>query len=138
MRRRAVLFVDDEKNILNALRRLFRRSAFEALFSETAEEACKILRERPVDVIVSDYRMPGMNGVEFLAQAREEYPHTIGILLTGYAELPVVMGAVNKGQVYKFVAKPWKDEELRVLITQALDLVETEEQNRKLLRRTPG
>lgn len=120
-REHRVLFVDDEPNILRTLRRLCRREPYEVLVADSGAAALDILHETPASVIVSDYRMPGMTGVEMLARAKEIDPESIRIILSGYADTQAVLEAVNTGEVYRFLAKPWNDQELLTTINQSLE-----------------
>ncbi|MFZ2223463.1 MAG: HD domain-containing phosphohydrolase [Candidatus Deferrimicrobium sp.] len=108
----AVLLVDDEANILNALARLFLDRDVRVLRAENGEEALGIVRREPVAVVVSDNLMPGMRGVELLSQVRNLSPDTVRVLLTGYADLPTAIEAINRGEVFRFHVKPWVDEEI--------------------------
>jgi len=108
----AVLLVDDEANILNALGRLFLDRDVRVLRAENGEEALGIVRREPVAVVVSDNLMPGMRGVELLSRVRNLSPDTVRVLLTGYADLPTAIEAINRGEVFRFHVKPWVDEEI--------------------------
>ena len=108
----AVLLVDDEANILNALARLFLDQDVRVLRAGNGEEALGIVRREPVAVIVSDNLMPGMRGVELLSRVRDLSPDTVRVLLTGYADLPTAIEAINRGEVFRFHVKPWVDEEI--------------------------
>ena len=108
----AVLLVDDEANILNALARLFLDRDVRVLRAGTGEEALGIVRREPVAVVVSDNLMPGMRGVELLSRVRDISPDTVRVLLTGYADLPTAIEAINRGEVFRFHVKPWVDEEI--------------------------
>ena len=114
-----LLLVDDEAFILNALKRLLRRDGYHILTAEGGRQGLEVLASNPVDVIVSDQRMPGMTGVEFLREARKRFPDTVRIVLSGYTELQSVTDAINEGAVYKFLTKPWDDEHLRANIADA-------------------
>jgi response regulator RpfG family c-di-GMP phosphodiesterase len=129
-----ILIVDDEENILNALKRLFRKESYQILTAESGEEGMRILDEHEVDLIISDLKMPLMNGVEFLAKAKEMKPDALRIMLTGHADLKSVMDAIDKGEVYRFLLKPWDDEELKVTIKQALDFYYLQKENKVLVR----
>lgn len=118
-----LLFVDDEVNILKALTRLFRNEPVRVYTAQSGEEALELLEKEPVEIIVSDQRMPGLSGVELLARVRERWPEMLRMMLTGYTDMGVAVGAINQGEVYRLVTKPWNDEELRVTIRQALDTV---------------
>lgn len=117
-----ILCVDDEVPILKAMKRLFMDSGYEILTASSGGEGLDILSDtRPIQVVVSDYRMPGMNGVEFLQEVRRECPDTIRIVLSGYADTASVVSAINEGEVYKFIPKPWNDDELKVTIANAVE-----------------
>ncbi len=118
-----LLCVDDEPNILRALRRLFRGCDYKIHLAESGAEGLEILKNNPIDLIISDMRMPHMNGAEFLAKASELKPDTFRILLTGYADVQATIDAVNKGKIYKYLHKPWDDEGLKKTVEEALQLV---------------
>ena len=120
----AVLFVDDEEGVLRALKRLFRRENLEVLTAQSGSEGLAILQERPVHVVVSDQRMTGMNGTEFLKKVRNLYPATVRCILSGYAEMDSVVAAINDGNVTRFMAKPWIDDELKVVLRECIDIAE--------------
>jgi diguanylate cyclase (GGDEF)-like protein/PAS domain S-box-containing protein len=114
-----LLLVDDEENILNALTRMLRRDGYRILTAKGAEEALDVLARNDVQVILSDQRMPGASGTEFLSKVKEMYPETVRMVLSGYTELAAVTAAINQGAIYKFITKPWNDEELRTQIRDA-------------------
>ncbi|MEW6489453.1 MAG: HD domain-containing phosphohydrolase [Thermodesulfobacteriota bacterium] len=115
-----LLLVDDEENILRALRRLFHRLGHEILTASSGRDALRLLEERPVSLIVSDHRMPGMTGAELLAAAARVQPDALRIMLTGYADMQAAMQAINEGRVYRFLPKPWDDAGLLGVVTDAL------------------
>ena len=119
-RKPCILFVDDEPRILNTMRILFRRS-YDVLLANSGAEAMELLRKHPVDVIVSDQRMPAMTGIELLRQARELRPNAMRVLLTGYADLNAIIGSINEGEIFRFVNKPWMNEELQDTVAKAVD-----------------
>ena len=127
-----LLLVDDEPGILSALRRVFQRENYELLFARNAEEALKVLESKSVELIVSDFMMPGMNGSELLRQVRARWPETIRIMLTGQAGTDAVMGSVQEGAVYRFILKPWNDDDLRLTIALALEQYELLRRNQAL------
>ncbi|WP_343586375.1 response regulator [Herbaspirillum sp.] len=129
---RRLLLVDDEANILSALRRLLRQDRYEIVTANSGDEALEVLKGSPVDVIITDQRMPGMTGVEFLRLAKDTYPDTVRIVLSGYTELQSVTDAVNEGAVYKFLTKPWDDEQLREHVAEAFRRKEMEDENNRL------
>ncbi|WP_051516722.1 response regulator [Herbaspirillum sp. RV1423] len=129
---RTLLLVDDEANILSALKRLLRQDKYDIVTANNGQEALEVLKERLVDVIITDQRMPGMTGVEFLRLAKESYPDTIRIVLSGYTELQSVTDAVNEGAVYKFLTKPWDDVQLRGHVAEAFRRKEMADENLRL------
>ncbi|WP_272901994.1 EAL domain-containing protein [Candidatus Reidiella endopervernicosa] len=114
-----LLLVDDEPNILRALKRTLRDEGYHILAAESADEAFELLAQNEVDVIVSDQRMPKMNGVELLNIVKELYPDAVRMILSGYTDLDTVTEAVNRGWIYRFLAKPWDDQQLRGHIRDA-------------------
>ena len=131
-RTRTILLVDDEENILAAMRRVLRREGYQILTAGSGQEGLELLAAHPVDVIVSDQRMPNMTGVEFLRQAKVTHPDTIRIVLSGYTELQSITDAINEGAIYKFLTKPWDDELSRANIAEAFRQKELGDDNRRL------
>ncbi|QTF91784.1 EAL domain-containing protein, partial [Halomonas sp. BM-2019] len=131
-RQRTLLLVDDEENIVAALRRLLRAEGWLLLTASSAERALLLMARHEVDVILSDQRMPSMTGVELLRRAKQLYPETIRLVLSGYTELQSITDAINEGAIYKFLAKPWDDEQLRAHLREAFALKEMADQNRRL------
>jgi type II secretory ATPase GspE/PulE/Tfp pilus assembly ATPase PilB-like protein/FixJ family two-component response regulator len=127
-----LLFVDDEENVLHALRRIFIDENYIILTADSALKALEILASESVQLIITDHRMPGMTGGELLKLVREKYPATIRIMLTGYADVNSIMGAVKEGAVYKFITKPWNDEDLRLTVSLALQQYVLMHENRRL------
>ena len=127
-----VLFVDDEKNMLRCVNRLTMEEEYELVTASSGDEGLGILEERPVKVVVSDYRMPGMNGVDFLKRVKEKWPFTIRIILSGFADVDTAMRAINEGEIYKFLPKPWDDDFLLVTIRRAIEKYDLVSENRKL------
>lgn len=127
-----LLLVDDEENILSAMKRLLRRDGYRILTASGGEVGLQLLAENPVDVIISDQRMPGMCGVEFLRRAKDLYPHTVRMVLSGYTELDSVTNAINEGAIYKFLTKPWDDDQLRANIAEAFQHKNLADENRRL------
>jgi CheY-like chemotaxis protein len=129
---RTLLLVDDEPNILSALKRLMRRDNYTILTASSGKEGLDLLAQNQVDVIVSDQRMPGMTGVEFLRTVKNLYPETVRIVLSGFTELQSVTDAVNEGAIYKFLTKPWDDAQLREHIGEAFQNKGMGDENRRL------
>ncbi len=116
----AILIVDDEKDNLEALRRLLRNQ-YEISLETSPFEALKLVQKKEFSVIVSDQRMPEMEGVDLLEKVKQISPFTTRILLTGYTDMAAVVEAVNRGQIYRYVAKPWDPNDLRVTLKQAAE-----------------
>jgi EAL domain-containing protein (putative c-di-GMP-specific phosphodiesterase class I)/FixJ family two-component response regulator len=129
---RTLLLVDDEDNILAALKRLLRRDGYRILTASGGEEALRCLAENRVDVIVSDQRMPGMSGVEFLRRAKALHPGTVRMTLSGFTDLQSIIDAVNEGAIYKFLTKPWDDTLLRQHVAEAFRQKELDDENKRL------
>lgn len=126
-----VLYVDDEQTNLFSFKASFRRD-FNVITANSGEEALKLLESSTIHVIVSDQRMPGMTGIEFLQQAKVKYPEPIRILLTGYADINAVIDAINKGEVYRYVTKPWNTDELKTIIIAADEIFKLRKENKVL------
>lgn len=114
-----LLLLDDEPSILTSLSRLLRREGYTILAASTPTQAFEMMAKQPAQVVISDQRMPEMSGTEFLSRIRQIYPDTIRIVLTGYTDLESVTGAINRGAIYKFLTKPWDDDQLREQIREA-------------------
>ena len=118
----AILCVDDEENILSALERVFFEiENYEIITANSGEKGLEILKERPVDLIMSDQRMPGMSGTEFLKKARSLSPDSIRIVLSGFADFDTVTQAINEGEIYRLIQKPWEDSELLSVVKDCLE-----------------
>ncbi len=129
-----LLLVDDEEGVLSSLKRLFRRDGYRILTAPGGQQALDLLAEQEVDVIISDQRMPGMTGVDFLRQAKLLRPGTIRMTLSGYTDLQSIIDAVNEGAVFKFLTKPWDDERLRDHVAKAFRHKAMADENRRLSR----
>lgn len=116
-----LLCVDDEANILSSLKRLFRPTGYRVLTAASGEEALAVMEKEAVDLIVSDMRMPGMNGAQVLAAARARWPETVRILLTGHADMSSTIEAINSGQLHRYIAKPWDDNEVLLVVREGLE-----------------
>jgi putative nucleotidyltransferase with HDIG domain len=127
-----LLFVDDEANILSSLKRLFRPFGYRIFTAESGVQGLEIMEREAVDLVVSDMRMPGMNGAQFLEQVNERWPETVRILLTGYAEIGATIDAINKGHIYRYISKPWEDNDIVLAIRHALRQKQLERANRGL------
>lgn len=127
-----ILFVDDEANILSSLKRLFRPAGYRIFIAESGAQGLEILARESVDLVVSDMRMPEMNGAQFLEKVRVQWPETVRILLTGYAELGSTIDAINKGQIYRYVSKPWEDNDITLTVKHALQQKMLEREKQRL------
>jgi diguanylate cyclase (GGDEF)-like protein len=131
-RERTLLLVDDEENIVASLKRLLRREGYHIVTANSGPQGLQRLADHAVDVIVSDQRMPGMTGVEFLRRAKELCPDTVRMVLSGYTELQSITDAINEGAIFKFLTKPWDDERLRGHIADAFRYKEMVDENHRL------
>lgn len=127
-----LLIVDDEPGVCNALTRIFRKESYQVVTAANATEALAVLEQHVIQVVISDYMMPGMSGADLLKQIKRDYPDTIRIMLTGHADTGAVMGAINEGAVYKFILKPWNDDDLRITVALALEQFELKQRNQQL------
>lgn len=131
--RPAVLFVDDEENIVRSLARLFMDEDFTVFTATSADKGLELLEaETDIGVVVSDQRMPGMSGVDFLARVKEMRPETLRILLTGYTDLATVKDAINKGGAYRYIQKPWSDDDLVQTVREAIVRFELTRENARM------
>jgi YesN/AraC family two-component response regulator len=130
--RHTVLCVDDEHNVLHSLKRLLRKEAYRILTADSGETALKLLEQHQVHIVLSDQRMPGMNGTELLSRIKDLYPETLRIMLTGYTDVDSITESINKGHIYKFFLKPWNDHTLKLEIRQALEQYELIKANKRL------
>lgn len=131
-----VLTVDDEPSVLSALRRLFRMQGYQTLQAASGAEGLAMLRDKPVDLVISDMRMPEMDGVQFLEQVRSVSPNAGRILLTGYADISATIAAINRGEIQRYVAKPWDDQDLLLVVRDALERRALERRNAELAELT--
>ena len=129
-----LLVIDDEVEITKTLFRQFRRK-YNVYVANSAESALPIMEEKNIQVILSDQRMPGMTGVDFFSKIKEKYPDALKLLITGYSDIEAVIGAINEGQVFRYLTKPWKPEELDSVIKEAFDKYELITNNRLLVKK---
>ena len=131
-----VLLVDDEESILNSLRRLLRGQPYDVLLATGGAQALEIMAQQPIDLVMSDARMPNMDGATFLAHVHQLYPHTTRIMLTGYADPAAIIKAINEGQIHRYISKPWHDEELLLTLRQSLAYQHSERERLRLVQET--
>jgi len=127
-----LLFVDDEPGIVKALSRVFHQENYEVITAWSAKEGLEKFATGTIHLVITDFMMPGMNGAQFLQEVKKRSPDTIRIMLTGHANTDAVMGAINEGAVYKFILKPWNDDDLRVTVALALEQFDLISRNRSL------
>ncbi|MFN9998281.1 MAG: response regulator, partial [bacterium] len=129
-----VLYIDDEPNNINSFKASFRR-VFNVFTAESAEEGRKILNSEEIQVILSDQRMPKETGIEFFQSILQSHPDPIRILITGYTDINAVIDAINVGQVYKYLTKPWNEDDIKNFIIKAFEVVDLRQKNRELTER---
>lgn len=129
---RTLLLVDDDPSILSSLKRVFRGEGYRVLTANSGLEGLEHMAQTPVDVVLSDQRMPHMTGVEFLRRAKSLYPHTVRLVLSGYTEIQSITDAVNEGAIYRFLTKPWEDEQLRHHVREAFAHKGLSDENERL------
>jgi len=128
----SLLFIDDEPNILESLGRVFRKENYDVRFASSASDGWTAISRQPADLIICDQSMPGLTGGEFLARVKQDYPDTVRIILTGHADAEVAIAAINEGQVHRFLTKPWRNEELKLIIRETLYQRDLVLENRRL------
>jgi DNA-binding NtrC family response regulator len=122
MEKRTVLFVDDEEKVLNALKMALIDEPYHEIFVRSGEEAIEILEQEQVHVIVTDMRMPGMSGLDLLKLVKEKYPKVVRIVLSAYTQVSTLLTAINQGEIYRYITKPWQlEEEFKPAIRQAIE-----------------
>ncbi len=126
-----ILYVDDEENNLQAFKATFRRD-YKIFLAISAKEGLDILKNEDIEIIITDQRMPEMTGVEFLESVIPLYPKPIRLLLTGYTDIQAVIDAINKGQVYHYLTKPWEEDYLRTVIKNAFEIYSLRRENERL------
>lgn len=131
---RTFLVIDDEIDILNSIRRLFR-GEYRVLTAQNVAEAYEILETEVVQVVLTDQRMPKTTGIEFLTELRQTHPNVVRVLLTGYSSIDGVIEAINAGNVYRYISKPWNPLELKLFVSQAFDYYETRREREALLEK---
>lgn len=130
-----VLYVDDEPNNLYSFKANFRRD-FKIFLAESGAEALEVLeKEKDIEIILTDQRMPQMTGIEFLVQAKEKHPDPMRLLITGYADINAVVDAINKGQVFYYLTKPWNEDEVKIAVRNAMEVYSLRKENRELLEK---
>ncbi len=125
MEKRTVLFVDDEEKILKSLKRGLLDEPYNTLFALSGKEALEILQREEVHIIVTDMRMPEMSGLDLLRIVKQDYPHIVRMVLSGYTQVTTLLTAINQGEIFKFITKPWQlEEEFKPAIREAVEYYE--------------
>jgi DNA-binding NtrC family response regulator len=135
MTHHAILLVDDEPQVLKAFQRTLHKEPYTLMTAAGGEEGLKLLEAREVSLVISDYNMPQMNGLDFLKQVKTLFPHILAIMLTGQAEIEIAVQAINEAGVYKFIQKPWDDEDLKISIRRALESMDLISERDRLLQK---
>src|SRR5438105_354988 len=130
---RTILVVDDEPAVRHALRRMLEKAGYLVLDAEGGQEALKLLADKPVQLLISDYNMPGMTGVELFKLVTVRHPHVVRIMLTGDPDPEVPVRSINEAEVYRFLRKPWNEADLRTVVHFAFRVAQLEEQKRRLV-----
>jgi response regulator RpfG family c-di-GMP phosphodiesterase len=134
MKEHKILVIDDEQNIINALRRVLRKEGYQIIFANSAEEGLTILNREKISLVLSDQKLPGIQGTELLKMVKEKYPDTVRMLLTGCVDISIAQEAINKGQIFKFIIKPWDNEDLRATIKLGIENYKLKLENIRLLK----
>jgi response regulator RpfG family c-di-GMP phosphodiesterase len=127
-----ILCVDDEPNILASLRRLFRGQGYEVQTRESGQAGLELLESERFDLVISDMRMPEMDGVEFLEQVRQRWPDTLRLLLTGHADVRLILDAINRGEIYRYITKPWDENDILLMVRHAFERKALEREKQRL------
>lgn len=130
----SILLVDDEPGVISSIKRSLLDEGYEIYSANSGVEGLTVLKEHDITLVISDEKMPGMSGSEFLSVVKKLFPDTIRIMLTGHASLQAAMNAVNNGEIYRFFSKPWNEIEIKLAIRSAIEKYELEAENRELLK----
>jgi DNA-binding NtrC family response regulator len=129
MEKRTVLFVDDDEIVLMSLQRGLRDEPYNKVFARSGKDALRILKDNDVHVVVTDMRMPEMSGLEFLKIVKQNYPNIVRIVFSGYIQVTTLLTAINQGEIYRYIPKPWKvDDDFKAVIQQAMEYYNLNEQ----------
>src|SRR5262245_2256897 len=133
LQKHCLLVVDDEPDLVQSVKDLLRFD-YKVLIATRAAEGLQIMQREKVHIVMSDQRMPEMSGVEFLKHLRDSHPNTVRLLFTAYADLNAVTDAINQGNVYRYISKPWEPDELKTILRQAVDYYDLQEERRRLIQ----
>ena len=136
MENRTILFVDDEEKILKSLERGLLDEPYNCLFTTSGKEALEILEKNEVHVIVTDMRMPEMSGLELLRAVKEKYPHIVRLVLSGYTQVTTLLTAINQGEIFKFITKPWRlEEDFKSVLKEAVEYYNARSEHESLVKK---
>ena len=121
-----ILCVDDEIEILHTIQRVLRKESFELITTTTPNKAIEIFQHKKIDIIISDLKMPHMSGTQLLTYIKEQYPSTIRLVLSGYADTNMVLDTINKAEIYRFISKPWDEKNLIQCIHDGINKLDNE------------
>ena len=130
---RSILFVDDEENVLSAVRRSLRKEGYQLHFTSQPAMGLELLRVHAVDIVVADHTMPNLTGIEFLKIVRNRYPNIMRMMMTGQSDLQIAIDAINHGEIFRFLAKPWDDAELKAALYLGFEQLTRQRENRRLM-----
>jgi response regulator RpfG family c-di-GMP phosphodiesterase len=133
VKERNILVVDDEEQVRDSLTAVLGREGYRIHQADSGERGLQVLKEQPIQLVISDHNMPGMNGVEFLKIIRERHPDVVRIMLTGDPDPQIIIRSINEGEVYRFIRKPWDNTLLRVTVYFAFETIQLEDENRRLI-----
>ena len=128
----SILYVDDEPQNLVSFKATFRRE-YNVFTASSGNEGLEILRQHPIQMVITDQRMPEMTGVQFLQNVLPEFPETIRIILTGYSDVQAIIDLINNADIYRYITKPWEEDELRMTIENARQMYELQQRNKRLV-----
>ncbi len=128
----SILLVDDDSGTIKALQRLFKEEDYRIYTADGGEKGLEIFKNHSLDLVISDQKMPYMNGSEFLEKVQQQHPDTIRILLTGYSNMEATISAINKGKIYQYISKPWDVEDIKIRVKKALDQYDLIQENKRL------
>lgn len=135
MENRTLLFVDDEENVLRSLQRGLMDEPYNLLFADSGQKALEILEKNEVHVIVTDMRMPEMSGLDLLRIVKQKYPKIVRLVLSGYTQVTTLLTAINQGEIFKFITKPWKlEEDFKIVLQQAVEYYNLRDERDRLLQ----
>ncbi len=135
MEKRTVLFVDDEERVLSCLKGGLLGEPYKILFANSGKKALEILEKNEVQVVVTDMRMPEMGGLDLLRTVKENYPHIVRMVLSGYTQVTTLLTAINQGTIFKFITKPWDfEEEFKPAVRQSIDYYDLHSEREMLMR----